>query len=222
MRRPTRIAVVTEGPGDFLVVRAIINSLAPEADVVPVHPDVPVAAYPEYAASAASGVPGAGWRGVKAWCEEYGDTLDLFMGSVVGDEYTALIIHVDTAMADKVGAERPRPPARATTDALRAIITGTWLNLDATPPFVVLATPSKCTDTWVVAALGEALPQLECDFAVENVLVRKRRFRRREGEVKKPRRQYEPLARLVAAKWSEVCAVCTEAERLQNELSAAL
>ena len=63
---PLRFAVVTEGPGDFLVLSAAIKALLPGADVVPIHPEVPVAAWPEYARVKSSAL-GTGWRGVRAW-----------------------------------------------------------------------------------------------------------------------------------------------------------
>ncbi len=219
-QRPVRFAVVTEGPSDLLVLRAVVQKLVPDAVVVPVHPEVPLSAYPEYGAARGGAGRGSGWRGVKAWCQDYGATLELFMTAVVGEEYDALVIHVDASMADKIGAERDCPPARSTTDALRGAVTTGWLARDVLPATVILATPSKSTDAWVVSALPRPPANIECDKAIENELVRRRHLRRRDGEVKKTRKAYEPLARKVADRWSDVRRHCTEAQRFGAEVEA--
>ena len=217
---PVRFAVVTEGPSDLLVLRGVIQKLVPNAVVVPVHPEVPLGAYPEFQAAAGGAYRGTGWRGVQAWCEEYGPTLELFMAAVAGDEYDALVIHTDASMADKVGAERDCPPARSTTDALRAVITGTWLARERLPATVILVTPSKSTDAWVVSALRNPPPNLECDKGIEKLLMGRQLLRKRNGEIKKPRRVYERLAREVAHRWAEVRARCTEAQRFGADVAA--
>jgi hypothetical protein len=219
-RRPLRFAVVTEGPSDLLVLRAVIEKLAPDAAVVPVHPEVPLNAYPEYRAARGGADRGTGWKGVRAWCQEFGPTLELFMAAVVGEEYDALVVHVDASMADKVGAENACPPARATTDALRRVITLTWLGREELPASVILATPSKSTDAWVVATLTNPPVNLECDKGIEGELVRRRLLRRRDGEVKKPRTRYERLARGVADHWTVVQRHCSEANRFGIEVLA--
>ena len=219
---PVRFAVVTEGPSDLLVFRGVLQKLVPDAVVVPVHPEVPLAAYPEFHAAAGGAHRGTGWRGVEAWCLEYGPTLELFMSAVAGDEYDVLVIHVDASMADKVGAEHPCPPPDATTNALRAVITGAWLTRERLPAGVVLVTPSKSTDAWVVSALPNPPAGLECDKAIEEVLVRRRLLRRRDGEVKKPRAAYERLARDVARRWTLVRGRCSEAERFHVNVTLAV
>ena len=218
--RPVRFAVVTEGPSDLLVLRGVIQRLVPSAVVVPVHPEVPLDAYPEFRAAAGGSHHGTGWRGVQAWCQEYGSTLEVFMAAVAGDEYDALVIHTDASMADKVGAERDCPPARSTTDALRAVITASWLARQRLPATVILATPSKSTDAWVVSALPTPPADVECDKGIEDVLVRRRLLRRRNSEIKKPRKAYERLAREVARRWTEVQARCTEARRFGADVEA--
>ncbi|MEW6364369.1 MAG: hypothetical protein AB1714_06985 [Acidobacteriota bacterium] len=217
-RRPGRFAVVTEGPSDYLVLRAVIRKVFPGAEVVPVHPEVPLAAYPEYHRAAGTGGRGTGWRGVKAWCEDYGDTLRLFMRAVVGDEYDALGIHIDASMADKVGAERPCPPARATTDQLRRVVIRDWLGLREMPGFLAFATPSKSTDAWVVAALRIPVQDLECDKAVERLLWQKKHLRMKDGRVLKPRSKYESLAAHVANELALVRKLCTESDRFITDI----
>ena len=48
--------------------------------------------------------------------------------------------------------EKPCPPPSDTTDALRAVILR-WMGESRTPDRVVLCTPSKSLEAWVVAAL---------------------------------------------------------------------
>jgi hypothetical protein len=215
---PIRFAVVTEGPSDFLVLRAVIASTVPGAEVVPLHPDVPLSIYPEYGAAAGRASRGTGWMGVQSWCRDYGPDLDLFMRADLETQYDALVIHVDASTADKLGLERDCPPANATTDLLRSAIVRDWLGI-AEPPYLVLATPSKCTEAWVVAALSIDRTGLECDKAVENILVRKRLLRKKDGLVKKPRNRYEPLAHQTGAKLKRVRAACSEADRFVNDVA---
>src|SRR5258706_279899 len=130
--RALRFAIVTEGPSDYLVLRSVINKILPEAEVVPVQPEVPIAPYPEYRAALGGSSRGAGWLGVRAWCMDYaGSDLELFMKAVVGQEFDGLIVHADASMAGNVGIENSCPPASATTDPLRRIITADWLRLSS-------------------------------------------------------------------------------------------
>jgi hypothetical protein len=214
-----RLAIVSEGPSDYLVLRSVIERILPRAEVVPIHPEVPVAAYPEYEAAFGGASRGSGWLGVKAWCTDYsGEDLELFLDAVVGQEYDGLIVHVDASMARNLGINELCPPASATTELLRKVIVEDWLRLSSPPSFLVLATPSKSTDAWVVAVLEPNHSNLECDFAVENVLVRLHKLRTSGGQVKKSRDRYEVLARAVGVKISQVRRSCSEADRFANEI----
>jgi hypothetical protein len=162
--RVRRLALVSEGPSDYVVLREIVQKVIPDAEVIPLHPELPLAAYPEYTEAVGGVRRGAGWRGVKAWCEEYqGEDLELLLRGVVGREYDALIVHVDASMADKLGIDAACPPASATTDPLRRVVVEEWLAFETPPPYLLLATPSKMTDAWVVATRWPEHPDLECD-----------------------------------------------------------
>jgi hypothetical protein len=215
-----RLAVVTEGPSDYLVLRSVIETILPGAEVVPVHPEVPVAAYPEYRQALGGAFRGSGWLGVRAWCTEYSGErdLELFLSAVVGDKYDGLVVHVDASMASNVDIDQPCPPPSATTSPLRKVVIEKWLGLASTPAFLVLVTPSKTIDAWVVAALEPTHPNLECDFAVENVLVRLHKLRTSDGRVKKPRDRYEQLAAMVGIQIAQVRKRCSEAERFAADV----
>lgn len=206
-----RVGIVTEGPSDFEVLSAILESILPGAETMALWPD-----------TAAGGRP-FGWRGVKSWCEENGARLETLMRGVPGKEIDILIIHVDCSMADKVEARRPCPPARDTADALRAVVLHHWIGR-AGASWLVIATPSATTDTWVGCVLvPEYRPSVdvECDLGVESELVRRRVLRRRNGDVKKPRRVYERLAASVVGDLARVRSLCPEAERFCGETLAA-
>jgi hypothetical protein len=101
--RSPRLAVVSEGPNDFPVQREIVTELLPAAELVHWHPERPAAGRePSVAGETAIG---PGWRGVKAWCEENRDDLEILLRAVIGDELDGLILHVDAAIADKLGIE---------------------------------------------------------------------------------------------------------------------
>jgi hypothetical protein len=208
------IGVVAEGPSDLLLLEALILALLPDAHITPIQPDVTLSAH-----------RGAGWRGVQAWCEEFGSSLATFMRAVVGDELDRLVIHCDCSMSQNVGARRDCPPARDTADALRAVLLGSWLGLGAQPDWLVFATPSECSDTWIVAALVPpyAPGEIECISAeaTENVLVARGHLRAKEGKVQKAAGRYVPLVEQLITQLATVRERCTEAERFCIELPAA-
>lgn len=212
-----RVAVVTEGTTDFLVIQAIVEDLIPGAEVSPIHPEVPLLAYPEYAAAAGGARLGTGWRGVRAWCQEYGDALELVLAVDQAAPFDVLIVHVDASMADKVNVERPCPPATATTDGLRLVVIRDWLGRHNAPGFLVLATPSKSTDAWSVAAVAPAHSNIECEPGIRGVLVARRLLPRRSGGI---RTRYAALARRVAQNLTTVREVCSEADRFARDIEA--
>jgi len=218
--RGLRFAIVTEGPSDFLVLRSVLLRLLPESEVVAIQPEVPLAAYPEFRAAAGGSYLGSGWRGVRSWCQRYGgDDLELFLGAVVGDRYDALVIHVDASMAHNLGIEElPCPPVSATTEPLRQIVVREWLALETKPEYLLLATPSKSTDAWVLAAYTPDHPNVECDFSVERILAKKHKLPVRNGQVKKTRSLYEPLAEQVGQDLTNVRRACSEADRFAREV----
>lgn len=165
-----------------------------------------------------------GWKGVRAWCQQEGGRLEALLSGVPGLPIHLLAIHVDCSMAHNVGALHPCPPARDTADALRDILVRDWLGRSPLPEFIILATPSRTTDTWIVAGLEPPYSgkvPLECDDRAEGELVRRRLLRLRDGEVKKPDAKYRPLAENMALALDRVCSVCTEAARFRDDFAEA-
>lgn len=207
-----RVGIVAEGKSEWLVLEAIMRSLVSDIEFVRLRPDFTLT----------SGAP-HGWKGVRAWCREFGGKLEAFMRGVKGREIHILLIHADCSMAHNEGADRPCPPAANTADALRGVILVQWLGCETPPALLVVTTPSKSTDAWVVAALDppyRRLADIECDMAVENELVARRLLRKKDGEVKKPEERYRPLAELVARRLEVVLAHCTQAARFVTEFRA--
>lgn len=209
-----RIGIVAEGKSDWLALEELMRAVHPDLDFVHLRPDMTLVSQSPH-----------GWRGVKAWCRQEGARLEALLSGVQGLPIHLLVIHVDCSMAHNVDALLPCPPARDTADALREVIAQGWLGRPSLPGFVVLATPSRSTDTWIVAALEPPYSgnqPLECDDEAEGELVRRRRLRRRGGEVKKPEAKYRPLAEGMAQQLDHVCSLCSEAARFREEFALAL
>jgi len=200
-----RVGIVAEGPSDWLVLEAVMRGLEPNVEFVRLRPD-----------QSPESTSAFGWRGVRSWCREYGPNLATFMTGVTSGVLHVLVIHVDCSMAHNENARRPCPPAADTADALRAVILNSWLGLPTHPPFLVITNPSLSTEAWVVAALDPPyrnLNDIECDDRVENELVARTLLRRKDGEVKKPARRYQPLADIVQRELATVRRYCSQADR---------
>ena len=164
MSEPLRVAAAVEGPTDAIVLRAILGALLPDTDFVfqTLQPEGSAAF-----GSAPSGNTGAGWVGVYRWsrqsaCEGGGSV----SGSSALSNHDVLIVHVDADVAGKTYAsgniqdapcedlpcEAPCPPPDETTNALRAVVLN-WLGEHERPSRIVLCTPSKSIEAWVLAAV---------------------------------------------------------------------
>lgn len=196
-----RVGIVAEGKSDWLALEEFLRAVHPDVEFERIRPDfTPVSRSP------------FGWRGVKAWCRENGQRLEILMTGVLGRPLHLILIHVDCSMAHNEGADRPCPPHSATADALREIVVRSWLGVPVQPPFVLVVTPSLQTDAWVAAALEppyEGPVSIECDPDVEGELARRRLLRRKDGEVKKQEAKYRPLALQMAQQLDRVCALCS-------------
>lgn len=187
------IGILSEGPTDATVIEAFIEARLPGAVCLRLHPEVDESGMMQ----ASAGGTGYGWRGVQSYCEMIRDDLDAFLTSVRDQPLDALIVHVDASMADKVGAERPCPQSVDTAMALSAVIRQDWLNLTMPRTDVVVVTPSKEIEAWVVAAL--ALPRasivhIECDWDVAMELVRAKILKKKDGVPKKSQVAYRDMA----------------------------
>ncbi len=236
MSESLRIAVAVEGPTDAIVLKAILCALLPDADFEfqTLQPE----------GSAAFGPPsfgrsrtGKGWVGVYRWsrqaaCEGGGSV----SGSSVLSHHDVLIVHVDADVAGETYAsgsirdapckdlpcEEPCPPPDGTTNALRAVVLN-WLGESACPPQLVLCTPSKNIEAWVLAAVwpeGNVVRRddWECRRNPEGQLAalpKRRRFEKHQDD-------YRHKENEIAKAWPTVSARLTEAARFEAEFLAAI
>ncbi len=209
-----RIGIIAEGKSEWLVFEEIIRTLRADVEFQRIRPDITLQ----------SGSP-FGWNGVKAWCRQNGSKLDAILRGVTSHPLHLLVVHLDCSMAHNEHALRACPPASDTADALRAVILA-WLGLAACPPFLIITATSRCTEAWVVSALGappyKKLANVECEDDVEEELARRKLLPRKDGEVKKPESRYLPLAQQTAARLTVVRHHCTQAERFCQDFVAAV
>ena len=100
--------------------------------------------------------------------------------------------------APRPACEKPCPPPSKTTDALREVVLN-WLGEPDTPPRVVLSTPSKNIEAWVVAAVWPdnslvRRPNWECRSNPEDQLAqlpKVRRFEKHEDDYKRKEKEIQ-------------------------------
>lgn len=230
MSDPMRIAVAVEGPTDAIALEAILSAVFPEAD--------PVLQTLQPEGSAAFGSKlftdtGYGWGGVYRWIGQAVEEGDgSISGCLVLDYHDLLIVQVDADVAhttyrsagindaprDDLPCDHACPPASATTDALRAVILN-WLGEDACPEKVVLCTPSKSIETWVLAAVCPENPVVrrvgwECNLnpvGQLGALPKPVRFGKNVGD-------YSRRRGIIAENWRAVATRLSEAARFEADL----
>lgn len=234
MSDPLRIAVAAEGPTDALVLEAILSALLPdeEFEFQTLQPEGSLAFTPNLFAGT-----GSGWAGVYGWTRqaavEGGGSIT---SCSVLSHHDLLIVHLDADVAHKtyqsanisdwplqdLPCNRPCPPANATTDALQAVLLG-WLGEDTCPERVVLCTPSKSIETWLLAAIRPENPVVsrddwECNpnpVGQLRALPKAVRFRKSVADY---RRQQGAIVR----NWNAVSARLSEAARFEAGLLSSL
>ena len=234
MSEPLRIAAAVEGPTDVIVLQAILCALLPDADFEfqTLQPEGSVAFGPP-----SFGGTGAGWAGIYRWsrqaAREGGGSVS---GSSALSNHDVLIAHVDADVAGETYAsggirdapcedlpcEEPCPPPDGTTNALRAVVLD-WLGEPACPPRLVLCTPSKNIEAWVLAAVwpeGNVVRRNDWECRRNPggqlaALPKHRRFEKHQDDYR--RKQSE-----IAKAWPTVSARLTEAARFGTEFLAAI
>ena len=155
--------------------------------------------------------------------------------SFVLESHDLLIVQVDADVAgmtyksgkieDDTGdlpCEKPCPPASDTTDALRLVVLR-WMGETATPSRLVLCTPSKSMEAWVMAALFPKNKVLsrsgwECHANPEAQLGQQPKRQR----IKKRIEDYKAKESEFRATWPRVRRKLTEANRFSVDLLAAV
>ncbi|MCY4458818.1 MAG: hypothetical protein OXC26_00210 [Albidovulum sp.] len=227
-----RNAVVVEGQTDEIVLEAILSAEFPDAD-----PEIQTL-QPE--GSRALGFKsfsdnGYGWGGVYRWIDqavqERGGSIS---GCSVLDNFDMIIVQVDADVAHKSYGEaniqnpsrndlpccQPCPPASDTTNSLHSVILG-WLGQDSRPENVVLCTPSKSMDTWVLAAVcpeNQVVQREEWECNLEpsgqlGTLPKSKRFKKSVSDFRR-------LEKKVAENWHVVVERFSEAAKFKADLQS--
>lgn len=231
MSDPIYIAIVAEGPTDRVVIEAALDSILAGRSYVAVQ------LQPEQSAAFGGpvhfGLLGGGWGGVYKWCRQAQDRA----GGKLSDDpiflrYNILIIHLDADVAGKKYAdisvsgepgqdlpcEQPCPPPDASTAPLRRVVLG-WAGATDPPPQLILCTPSKSMEAWVLKALVPNEKDLtkkgwECHPFPEGrlaTLPKKIRFTKREEDYKQRREE-------ITSAWPSVALALSEAQRFDRDL----
>ena len=230
MYRPLRIAAAVEGPTDSILIEAII------AGILPDHEFEFHTVQPEGSAAFGSSPvdrAGGGWVGIYHWCRQAAlEGEGCVSGSSVFRNCDMLVLHVDADVAERrysdgnirdadcedLPCAEPCPPPGTTTDALRSVILK-WLGEHGCPGQIVMCTPSKNIEAWLLAAIWpeNRLVQRadwECRSNPERQL---RALPKARGLEKRPD-AYRTQMATVTSSWSRIRNTLTEAARFEREL----
>lgn len=221
-----RIALIAEGPTDYVIIEAALKAILP-------HPFIMTQLQPE----ATQPEMGSGWGGVLKWCYTASNRLaEPVTADPTLSGYDMVIIHLDVdvtgfsyancgADVAQMAVERKWqnlpltcvcPPAANCADALVPVIES-WLGA-ASLGQAVLCLPSQSSGTWLAAAYLPAGHELlanepECND-VEGPLARLPMKLR----VKKSRREYQAKAPTLTQNWNNVKQLCNQAVRFEERI----
>lgn len=224
-----RVALVSEGPTDAIIIEAALKALLPRPFVLT--PLQPEPTRPK---------TGTGWGGVLRWCQDFATRGHVrFEDDPTLPGFDLFVVHADADVADagymdvsdelaQVATERgwpilpyglPCPFASRSADAVRCCLLA-WAGLATPGPKTILCVPSKAIESWLVAAAFDdghtLLIDLECNRNVEGQLRAQPTARR----IRKTVPQYRAYAKAVTDAWSVVRQRCTQAERFSTEIEA--
>lgn len=239
MSNPLRIGLVAEGVTDFVILHSALESIFQGSgytfDLKLLQPEESIA----FSGAGKAGVFGGGWLGVYKWCLQ---SVEIGGGSLSGDplfeNIDFVILHLDADVADEdpsknphnpfielnemLPCSKPCPPASNTTKELRSLLLR-WVGEVSVPDKVVLCTPSKSTEAWVMAALFpndsqmkkkgfECFPKPEDRFAQQ----------KNDARIKKNRSDYEKISRRFTEAWPKLILQLSEANRFDSDLKKVL
>lgn len=231
MSDPLRVAFVTEGPTDLVLLTSAVRALLGGRDFeqVVLQPLMDEALRARNA---------SGWGGVYFWCRQIVEQAagPSRNNPLFAMEDMIVVIQVDADIArrsyadyeitdapnDDLPCEQACPPPSATTNALRNVLLG-WLGESSVPPGAVLCIPSKSIETWLLVGLFPDNKEVvkgnvECRWGFE---VQLRKYGLIRGKQKLVD-QYEARAEDFRNAWSEIRGKCNEAERFSTEFLALL
>lgn len=228
MSETLRIALVSEGVTDYIVIGAAISAILGERsfDLTLLQPESSAAFM-----GGDAGIHGGGWKGVFNWCQK--SAKSPATRQILLQTYDLLIFHLDADVGEDPNennwpAGLPLivncPPASDKTDALRLVILG-WLGLSAASPQFLFCTPSKNTEAWVVwlfcpndRELNRYRNSWECYASPHKRLAqlpKATRFDKNEED-------YKIRSKEFSQRWPELVAELSQAARFQKEFLAAI
>ena len=227
-----RIALVAEGPTDYVLIEAALKAVLGKQTFVlnQLQPEVTSPSF------------GGGWGGVLKWCAA---TSQRYTGSLDDDpllkNFDLLVIHLDTDVAHQSYADcgeaveamaanknwprlpcsQPCPPVAATCAALQAVLMG-WLNPAVLGSKTVVCLPAQSTGAWLAAAALPSthalLSNVECNPDLEDSLG----YLPKQLKVKKSVAGYRAKADLIRQHWNQAKALCSQAVLFESAVQAAL
>ena len=229
-----RIALVAEGPTDYVVIEAALKSvLAKPFTMARLQPE------------ATPGIMGTGWCGVLKWCQAAHQRHQLHHGSIDTDPtlvgFDLIIIHLDVDVASKQYSDcggalaaiaqdsnwgslpciQPCPPVSDTVDFLVEVIKS-WLGQVTPGDRTLFCLPAQSSGTWLAAAVLDSshplLTNAECDLKLESRLQQLPKALR----IKKTKRDYDKYAPHITQKWLQVKQICTQAEDFEHLVLATI
>ena len=222
-----RIAMITEGPTDKIVLDSALNAFLDGNFVSKV-------LQPEQSDSLSGFGNLKGWGGVFQYCRQLSEMGPLGWGFL--DKFDLIIFHLDADVAEKSYSDYPHinyphtdlpcvqpcPPVMDTITSLYAVISG-WLNLDSldsVPSHWVFCIPSKSIEAWIIAGLYfkdyPNIETLECNSKLGSWL--SQRPIRTNSRLKKNKKAYETIANDLTDHWANIEKYCTEALRFKKNV----
>jgi len=202
---------VVEGPTDFEVLSRLVAAFSPIPTVSSVLQPEASAAFSSY------GQTGAGWKGVRAWCNQLKVPLQRYVEPESGPKLDLLVVHIDADVSRDAEIDQSLacPPARHTVNRLRSVIQS-WFDVPAQCRQRVLCIPADALETWIAAAYGEPIP--ECTYDPASLLTRRPRklLKTKDGRAKKKVSDYRTFADEVVERWGRVAESCLMAKLFEK------
>ena len=192
MSEPLRIALVTEGPTDRIVLGALLPAvLGRDVVISAVHPDDTSLAF-------GGGPEGFGWQGVLRWCEARSRPDEAGLHDVLAQS-DILALQLDGDVARALGCTEPCPPAARRAEFLRRKVADA-LGPAELPAQVVVAVPMDALEGWLLRILRDA-PNDECSPDPASQFVGGKPKLVEQASRKKVKARYLGIVAQVASKW---------------------
>ncbi|MBW2736576.1 MAG: hypothetical protein JRH20_29665 [Deltaproteobacteria bacterium] len=225
------VALICEGPSDKFIIEAILDDYLDDYRTLAIQP-------PQSLSRGASGPFGAGWKGIKRWCESEVKSKGGLEQTAILENADLLVIQVDADVGheEDIRLARPCPPPVDGANEIHTLILQ-WLGCSGVPDRVVLCVPAMASETWALVSLfpeasvvqpytGSAPDTIciECRTDIKKLLrtlgkkLKPKLVVGDLGGLKNQAKGYEAQQANITSGWSNVVATCGEAARFDGEL----